>query len=55
MNYIGLEAEYTRLTEMQLQKDEIEELRKAFSVLPICREVVRIDTEINAKLNDITV
>ncbi len=49
-----LEDTQIKLTEMQLQKVEIEELRKAFSVLPICREVVRIDTEINAKLNDIT-
>lgn len=48
-----LEDTQIKLADMQLRKAEIDGLKKAYSVLPACREVVRIDTEICAKLNDI--
>lgn len=48
-----LEDTQIKLAEMQFRRAEIDSLRKAYSTLPACREVVRIDTEISAKLNNI--
>ena len=50
---LELEAAEKKLAEMQSKKAEIEELRKGLSVLPACREAVRINSEITSKLNDI--
>ncbi len=50
---LELEETEKRLAEMQSQKAEIEELRKGLTVLPASREAVKINGEINAKLDDI--
>jgi len=48
-----LEVTEQKITKMESERAEIEELKKGLSALPACREAVRIDGEINAKLEDI--
>ncbi len=48
-----LESARKNLSKMLAEKDGIDELRKAFSVLNVCRDVVALDGEKTSKLNDI--
>ncbi len=50
---LALEETEQKLIKMQSKKAEIEELKKGLSALPACREAVKINGEINAKLDDI--
>ncbi|MDE7082586.1 MAG: SMC family ATPase [Clostridia bacterium] len=50
---IELEETEKKLTELEHKKAEIEELRQGLKSLASCREVVKVNGEICAKLNDI--